>query len=368
MRSTTITCFCSRLLLGSIHCGLILDSLNFCEGSSWRQNRLRIPPTRFRNSELLVTSRSLAPVSDNLGGQGAMGSCVTRAALLCSLALAWSLTANGQSGNEGSIEGIVMDASGAAVSGVALKATNLNTSATLTTTTDENGLFRFPVLSIGIYEVIAERDGFARLIQKNLSVSVGSRINLSFLLTLARKSESIIVASETPLIESTRSQMSFTLDNRTVTSLPVNGRKFIDLALLTPGVTRDSRLGLSFAGQRMMNSVLMDGVDNNNTFFGGGLSPVSHSQISLEAVQEFQVNSNAYSAEFGRAGSGVINMVTKSGSNELHGIGFWYYRDRSMNANDLVNKINGTPKSPFHFNQFGGSVGGPIVANKVFFF
>ncbi len=125
----------------------------------------------------------------------------------------------------------------------------------------------------------------------------------------------------------------------------------------------------SFEGQRQIYSLLVNGTDNNNTFFGEGLGfGAGHNQYSLDTVREFQVNLNSYSAELGRAGGGVINVVTKSGTNDFHGGAFWYYRDRSLNANDLVNRINSQPKSPYHFNQFGGSLGGPLRPKHAFFF
>jgi hypothetical protein len=148
----------------------------------------------------------------------------------------------------------------------------------------------------------------------------------------------------------------------------------MDFVQLTPGVTRDVRTGdISFAGQRgTLNSLQIDGSDNNNTFFGqttgrtgSGRAPY---QFSEDAVQEFQVNSNGYSAEFGRAGGAVVNVVTKSGTNSFHGTVFEFYRDKAMNANDFINKIFGRPKGAYHYHQFGGNVGGPIVKDKLFFF
>ena len=128
-------------------------------------------------------------------------------------------------------------------------------------------------------------------------------------------------------------------------------------------------MGPSFEGQNRMYSLLVDGTDNNNTFFGEALGfGAGHNQYSLDTLQEFQINMNSYSAELGRAGGAVVNAVTKSGSNEFHGTAFEYYRDRSLNAVDMVNKLNGQPKSPYHFNQFGGSLGGPLRLRHGFFF
>jgi hypothetical protein len=188
---------------------------------------------------------------------------------------------------------------------------------------------------------------------------------------------------------------------RAVRELPVNGRNFLDFATLTPGVVRDPRAGdLSFGGQKgTLNSIQIDGVDNNNLFFGQSLGRTGSGrapyQFSQDAVQEFQVNTNSFSAEFGRAAGGAINVVTKSGTNEFHGAAFDFFRDRSLNANTLrfdagleaftggrpalipngfrfdaaSRSVVGSPdKPPYHFHQFGGNIGGPIKKDRLFFF
>src|SRR4029079_13931569 len=148
------------------------------------------------------------------------------------------------------------------------------------------------------------------------------------------------IGATTPSVETTRSKMSSTVSVVAIANRPVNGRNFIDFALLTPGVTRAVRTGdISFAGQRgTLNSLVVDGADNNNTFFGQTLGRAGSGrapyQFSQDAVQEFQVNSNAYSAEYGRAGGAVVNVVTKSGTNVPHGSVFEFYRDKALNAND----------------------------------
>jgi outer membrane receptor protein involved in Fe transport len=169
--------------------------------------------------------------------------------------------------------------------------------------------------------------------------------------------------------------MSGVIDSRALTNLPVNGRDFTGFVLLTPGVTTDVRGGLSFAGQRAMNSVLVDGASYDDSFWnqawgGEGFAPPGQQggyAVSLETVQEYQVNANAYSAEFGRAAGGVINVVTKSGGNQFHGSGFWFYRDKSMNANSFLNNAHGLPKDPYHFNQAGVAISGPIRKDSLFF-
>lgn len=296
--------------------------------------------------------------------------------LLCAwlLILSISVAASAQTGNQGSIEGTVTDPSGAVIPGASVTARNEATSLSFSATTDSSGIFRFPIVPVGSYEVKVEASGFAAIVRKGVPVTVGARVNLPLSLSLAAGREEVLVTGELPVLEPTRSHQAATVNDLAVANLPVNGRNFIDFVLLTPGVTLDNRSGdISFAGQRgTLNSLVVDGADNNNTFFGqttgrtgSGRAPY---QFSQESVQEFQVNSNAYSAEYGRAGGAVINVITKSGSNDFHGSVFWFYRDRAMNANNLINKTAGRPKSAFHINQFGASVGGPIVKDKLFFF
>jgi len=295
------------------------------------------------------------------------------AAVLVSVLITVVVQVCGQSGDQGSIDGVVFDASPAVVADARVKVRNINTALVLSTTTNHSGLFHFPVLPVGLYELTADHAGFATVQVNNIDLTVGGNIRLTLRFSVAGAKEDVTVTDEAPLLEESRSQVSTTIDNRFISTLPVNGRDFTAFVLLTPGVTMDVRGGLSFMGQRAMNSLLLDGINNDDAFWGqpqdgfilDGRQPY---HISQDAVREFQVNSNAYSAEFGRAGGGVINTVTKSGTNDFHGSGFWFYRDKSMNANDPVNKRYGLPKSPFHFNQLGATLGGPIRRDRLFFF
>src|SRR3954470_1833512 len=288
--------------------------------------------------------------------------------LTASLALA-------QSGNQGSLEGTVTDPSGAVVVGARLNVTNVATHANSDTESGSEGIFKFPVLPVGTYDMTVDSAGFTKSTLKDIRVTVGAKINLPVRLSVTGR-DVVDVNAEAPVVETTRTHVSSTVDSTSVRDLPVNGRNFIDFVLLTPAVTKDVRTGdISFAGQRgTLNSLTVDGADDNNTFFGqttgrtgSGRAPY---QFSQDAVQEFQVNSNGYSAELGHAGGAVINVVTKSGTNKFHGTGFEFYRDRGLAANDPINKMNnailGLPspiKPGYHFHQFGGNIGGPIVKN-----
>jgi len=274
----------------------------------------------------------------------------------------------------GSIQGTVVDSSGGVLPGVTVTISNTATGAMRTSITDSTGAFRAELLPVGPYEVGTQLQGFAPQNRSNIDLGVGATLTLRFEMRVAGVAETVTVTGAAPVIETTRSQVSSTVDEAAVRNLPVNGRNFINFALLTPGVTLDVRGGdISFAGQRgTLNSLVVDGADDNNTFFGqtvgrtgSGRAPY---QFSAAAVKEFQVNANAYSAEYGRAGGAVINVVTKSGTNMPTGEFFEFYRDKSLNKINLINQLQGRPKSPYHFNQYGGLFGGPLRKDRDFVF
>src|SRR5689334_15533834 len=263
-----------------------------------------------------------------------------------------------QTGNQGTIEGTVSDPSGAVVSGAQITATNAATGASFSVTAGNDGLFRFALLPVGTYDISASQSGFSKYVQQGVVLNVGAKLNLPITLALASSQQTVQVSAEAPVVETTRTQVSSTVNDVAVANLPVNGRNFIDFVLLTPAVTRDVRGGdLSFAGQRgTLNSLTIDGTDNNNTFFGQTLGRTGSGrapyQFSQDAVQEFQVNTNGYSAELGRAAGAVVNVVTKSGTNEYHGTLFEFYRDKALNANSFFNNSLGRPRPALHVNQF----------------
>jgi Carboxypeptidase regulatory-like domain/TonB dependent receptor len=297
--------------------------------------------------------------------------------LFASVALAQSLAS-------GALDGTVIDASGAVVPEAVLTLLSPSTGTTFEAKTSNSGLYTFPVVPVGNYELTVTKAGFATTHVAKVAIQVGNKSSLNLTLKVASAGENVTVTDEAPVLETTRTSVADNVGEKTINNIPTNGRNFIDFALLTPGVTRDTRTGdISFAGQRgTLNSLTVDGADNNNTFFGqttGRAGFKAPYQFSQDSVKEFQVASNGYSAELGRAGGAVINVVTKSGSNAFHGDAFEYYRDQSLNAYDPIQKQNflinpanaGKPmplKNKYHFNQFGGDIGGPIVKNKLFFF
>jgi outer membrane receptor protein involved in Fe transport len=278
----------------------------------------------------------------------------------------------GQSSN-GSISGTITDDSGAALPGVTVSATNVATGAERNALSNPTGHYQIGLLPPGTYNVKADLSGFQAVRRDRVVVNVGTDSTVDIKLKLG-VSETVTVTAAAPVVDTTRSEVSSIVNERAIQNLPANGRNFIDFVLTTPGVVRDVRLGdISFAGQRgTLNSMVVDGANNDNTFFGQTVGRTGTNrapyQFSQEGVKEFQVNANAYSAEYGRAGGAVINVVTKSGTNDFHGSVFDFYRDKRLNANDYINVINNRVKSPYHYDQYGAAVGGPIVRDKHFFF
>jgi hypothetical protein len=304
-----------------------------------------------------------------------------RLCVLALLSLTISVAASAQSqATTGNIEGRVLDPQDAAVPGATVSATNQQTGLEKTATTNGEGQYNIILLPPGTYTVRANANGFGPAESKDVTVNVGGRTALDLKLPVGGATGTVVVSSEAAAVETSVSAVSTTVNSRSIENLPVNGRNYLDFATLTPAVIRDqNREGdLSVGGQKgTLNNLQVDGADNNNTFFGQsfgrtGVRPPY--QFSEESVQEFQVNQNGFSAEFGRAGGAVINVVTKSGTNDFHGGAFEYFRDESLNANTPQLKasqfLRGLPnkRPPLQINQFGGRLGGPIKHNKAFFF
>lgn len=276
----------------------------------------------------------------------------------------------------GNIEGRVVDQNGAVVPNISVSVTNQDTGFGKTSVTNGDGGYNFILLPPGNYKVETNAaQGFAASTYENVKVTVGAKNTVEIAVSAGGTTNIVDVNAEGQGVETTRTSISSTIDERRVLNLPTNGRNFLDFATLTPGVVRDpTRSGdLSVGGQKgTLNSIQIDGASSDNTFFGqssgrtgSGRAP---SQFSVDTVKEFQVNQNGFSAEFGRAAGAVINVVTKSGTNRFTGSAFEYFRDESLNALN-PNLIVARRAKPFsQINQFGGTFGGPIRRNRVFFF
>lgn len=286
-----------------------------------------------------------------------------------------SAAAQSQS-TSGNIEGRVVDPNGAVVPGVAVSVTNQDTGFGKTGMSDSDGNYIFVLLPPGSYKVeVAAVKGFAAATYNNVQVTVGAKTSLEVNLSAGGSVNIVDVNAEGQGVETTRTSISSTVDERRVINLPTNGRNFLDFATLTPGVIRDpTRSGdLAVGGQKgTLNSIQIDGASSDNTFFGQSSGRIGSgrapSQFSIDTVKEFQVNQNGFSAEFGRAAGAVINVVTKSGSNRFTGSLFEYFRDDSLNARNPNLVAQNRLRPAGQINQFGGTFGGPIKRDRVFFF
>jgi hypothetical protein len=273
------------------------------------------------------------------------------------------------------LEGTIVDPTSAVIPGATVTAINKGTGLTRAATTDDRGRYVLSLLPPGDYVVTISKEGFAELKFDTVTLRVGDTVSLEGNLQPAGlREEAVIVAADViPVIETTRAQTGTVIDRLAIDSLPLNGRNWTELVLLTPGVADADDFGnVSFGGaDRVSNNVQVDGADNNNAFFGEirGRTRAPF-QFSQETIQEFRVGNNTFAAEFGRAGGGIVNAITRSGTNDWHGSGFYYIRDDYFNANNTVNKSStpSIPRPKERRQQFGGNFGGPIIKDKLFWF
>jgi Carboxypeptidase regulatory-like domain/TonB dependent receptor len=279
-------------------------------------------------------------------------------------------SASAQTAGAGTITGSLTDQSGAAVPGAAVVVRNTDTGIDRTTSSNDSGIYIATFLQPGHYEVSVSKAGFARLIRKDLTVQVGQTLSIDFAMPVQTTQEQVTVTAQEPLIDTEKTEQSQVVSKTLIENLPIIGRRWDNFVLLTPGVTTDGGL-VSYRGiSGLYNNNSVDGANNNQAFFSEarGRSTVPYT-YSLDSLQEFQVSAANYSAEFGQAAGGVVNAVTKSGTNTYHGDLFYYLRYPSLNALDSYNKSQGIYTQSIHqFQQFGGSFGGPLIKDKLFFF
>jgi hypothetical protein len=267
----------------------------------------------------------------------------------------------------GAMSGTVRDASGAAVPGAKVVVSNPSLGFTRDLVTTDGGIFAAPALvPASGYKVSVSKAGFAPYAAADLAVQVGQTLDLSVQLSVGTITQQLEVVTAAPLVDDIKTETSAVVGNEMVNELPINGRRVDGFVLLTAAVTKDADFGLvTFRGIAGGNSFLIDGVDTTDQYYNENAGRTRlGSQLSQDAVQEFQVLSSSYSAEFGRASGGVINTITKSGTNEVHGTAFWFFRNRTLEARDRFAQIN----PPEYRHIFGGTVGGPIRKDKLFFF
>ncbi|MGD0798462.1 MAG: TonB-dependent receptor [Acidobacteriaceae bacterium] len=298
---------------------------------------------------------------------------------MCAFLLSGATMAPAQSlAGLGALNGSVHDPQGAVVAKASVEVINTSLGIDRKLTTTDAGLFFAPSLPPAPgYSVVVTVSGFNQSKTEGVTVHVGEEVEIPVQLSLEGASQSVTVSESTvPIIDLSKTEVSDLINEDQINNLPINGRRADEFALLAPGVVPDTTSGeVSFHGVPSGNLFLLDGVDITQQWFiqnaGGDTSILSN--ISMDAVQEFRTELLGYSAEFGRGSGGVINLITRSGTNQFHGGGFWYYRNQSLNATDLFSKllVNGvsTPYNPPESRQeYGGTVGGPIIKDKLFFF
>jgi Carboxypeptidase regulatory-like domain/TonB dependent receptor len=299
-------------------------------------------------------------------------------ALLATVVIAIALNASifAQNQTTGAIGGKIADPQGAVIPNASVTITNLGTNKASTVTSSGDGEYRVTNLEPGTYSVEATSSGFAPAKAERVIVEVGRETSLDLSVSVTGTNAQVEVTAEAPVINTNDMANATNIDQTQISELPINGRRASDFARLTPGVNPEGNFGLnSFRGlSSLLNNHTLDGTDNNNTFFSEerGRTRIQYS-VSQAAVREFQVNNTNFSAEYGRAAGGVINTVTKSGTNNLRGELFFFDRDNRFGAANPsallptpTGLVNVKPKDIRY--QFGGAVGGPIIKNKLFFF
>jgi hypothetical protein len=281
----------------------------------------------------------------------------------------------------GVVRGTVSDNSGAVIPGASVVLMALSTGQSVARTTNDDGLFIFPSQPVGVYALEASAGGFGQQRVEGISVDVGQSTSLHLHLQPGQATDSIVVKGESPLLRLEDSDQSTVVDRLLLGNLPLSGRRFMDFALLAPNASPDGQQGLvSFAGEQGgedtgyanangANSFTVDGASATSNYFGAARGGERVPYIFGEnAIEEFQVAVSPYRAEYGGAGTGFVNVVTHSGTDSLHGNAFYYNRNSGTGANDAVSKANGLRRPVDVLQQFGGSLGGPIVKHRAWYF
>jgi hypothetical protein len=270
------------------------------------------------------------------------------------------------------LNGTIQDASGRAIVGASISLREVDTNRTYTAASNTSGFFVVPNLSPGNYELTVQNSGFAKHVQTGIALTVGQAATIDVTLNVASVSEVISVTTEAQPVEPTRSESSQVIDSVHIEGLPTNGRQFVDFALLTPGVatgrtsiqstfTETEVTRISFGGMRdLSNAVTVDGADYVNMATGS-----QRATPSQEAVNEFRVVNNSFGAEYGRALGGIVNVVTKSGTNDIHGSVYGYLSNKAANARSL---LQSSQFDAYRRGQFGATLGGPLRKDRTFFF
>ena len=272
---------------------------------------------------------------------------------------------NAQQSSDAVVVGVVLDPTRAAISAATVRLTHLATNGVTEVRTDGRGQYRTPPLRIGEYSLSVEALGFKRYSERGLALSLGDVRQVDAILQVGETSDSVDVEATAPLLQTADSTVGTVINNKQIEELPLNGRDYLQLAALSSGTIPSSQ-GVSVGGQSGTQAAfLLDGQDNNNQQISTGHTGQKEIvKPSVDAIQEFKVVTNSYSAEFGRSSSGVISVALKSGSNEFHGAAYEFLRNQKLDARNAFSAVN----PPYKRNQYGAVLGGPAIHNKTFFF
>src|SRR3984893_7583559 len=281
------------------------------------------------------------------------------------------------------LAGVVTDPSGSVIAGAQVSATNTATGISKEATTDSAGLYTLPNLQAGNYEVKVTATGFATAVQPNLTLAVGAQQSLNIPMKVGETSQTVQVTETAPQIDLTSSTLTGQVESQTVLDLPLNGRDWTSLATLHPGVNLiESQIGyadsgrgnrgfgaeLTISGQRTTtNNYRLDGISVND-YANSGPGNVIGAALGVDAIQEFSVLTGGFPAEYGKAAGGVVNAITKSGTNAFHGDVYEFLRNSAFDSRDYFSRAANTPLAQFRRNQFGAAAGGPIIKDKTFIF
>jgi hypothetical protein len=276
-------------------------------------------------------------------------------------------------GQTAQVTGRISDASGAVVPGAQITVTNQKTGLTRESVSNDEGYFTIPLLPPGEYRIAVKKDGFKPVVRPDVALNVEQVARLDFTLEAGAVTETVTITSDALIMNTETSSVGQVVDNKTVVTLPLNGRNYSQLAVLAPGATPNpgtrTEDGFSLNGNRLFqNSFQVDGADNNNYIFGVDTNTTQALRPSVDAIQEFKVETANYSAEYGRAAGGVISVAIKSGTNQLHGSAFEFLRNDALDATNFFANRNRLRKPPLRYNQFGGTIGGPVWKDHTFFF
>src|SRR5574340_1517710 len=291
------------------------------------------------------------------------------------LVLSLMASAAGAQEFRATLTGRLLDPSGTPIAGGVIALTNADTAESLRTKSSETGDYTFALLRPGNYDLSAEHAGFKALVRRGLKLEVNQSASLDISLELGRHSETVTVTGEAPLLETANADRGDVIDEKTIKEMPLNGRNPFMLSSLVAGVNYNGSLaymrpfdngaiadfGIN-GGANRSNEFLLDGVPNNAQAGGNNIAYVP----PVDSVQEFKIQSNSYDAQYGKTSGGIVNVVLKSGTNDLHGTVYEFARRNAWDANSFQNNARGVPKADRFLAQYGGAVGGPIVIPKLY--